>query len=112
VGPGQRVLGRHQHRDPGPARQPLHRELVAVAGPGDRTADDPDPARQASVTSGARAGSPEVAIPASETVPGLVTVAIPARNESASIRRVLDAVRSQTYPDLQIVVVDGSSEDD
>ena len=64
------------------------------------------------MTSGARAGSPEVAIPASETVPGLVTVAIPARNESASIRRVLDAVRSQTYPDLQIVVVDGSSEDD
>lgn len=61
---------------------------------------------------GARAASPTEAREVPEAVPGLVTVAVPARNESASIRNVLDAVRSQTYPDLQIVVVDGASDDD
>jgi cellulose synthase/poly-beta-1,6-N-acetylglucosamine synthase-like glycosyltransferase len=36
----------------------------------------------------------------------LVTVAIPARNEQASIEALLDSVRSQTHSRLQILVVD------
>ena len=42
----------------------------------------------------------------------LVTVVIPAYNESASIGACLDSVREQHYAHLQIVVVDGSSSDD
>ena len=42
----------------------------------------------------------------------LVTVAIPARNESATIAGVLDSVLAQTYEHLQIIVVDGDSDDD
>ena len=58
-------------------------------------------------------GGPEplAAGPDPEPVAGLVTVAVPARNEAASIRRLLEAVSAQTYPDLQILVVDGSSDD-
>ena len=41
----------------------------------------------------------------------LVTVAIPARNEQASIEALLDSVRSQTHERLQILVVDGMSTD-
>jgi glycosyltransferase involved in cell wall biosynthesis len=41
----------------------------------------------------------------------LVTVVIPARNEAASIGACLDSVRAQTHGELQIVVVDGDSED-
>ena len=40
-------------------------------------------------------------------VPGLVTVAIPARNEERSIGALLDRIRAQTHQNLQIVVVDG-----
>ncbi len=46
-----------------------------------------------------------------ELVPGLVTVAVPARNEEASIGALLDGLRAQTYGDLQILVVDGRSDD-
>jgi cellulose synthase/poly-beta-1,6-N-acetylglucosamine synthase-like glycosyltransferase len=42
----------------------------------------------------------------------LVTVAIPARNEQASIEELLDSVRSQTHRRLQILVLDGMSDDD
>jgi succinoglycan biosynthesis protein ExoA len=42
----------------------------------------------------------------------LVTVAIPARNESASIRALLDSVTRQTHRRLQILVLDGMSTDD
>ena len=41
----------------------------------------------------------------------LVTVAIPARNEEASIEALLDSVRSQTHRNLQILVLDGMSDD-
>jgi len=44
-------------------------------------------------------------------VPGLVTVAIPARNEERSIGALLDRIRAQTHQNLQIVVVDGRSDD-
>lgn len=42
----------------------------------------------------------------------LVTVAVPARNESASIEALLKSVRTQTHQHLQILVVDGDSTDD
>ena len=41
----------------------------------------------------------------------LVTVVIPAHNEAASIGACLDSVRAQTYPELQVVVVDDASDD-
>lgn len=42
----------------------------------------------------------------------LVTVVIPARDEQATIRGVLDDVLGQTYANLQVLVVDGLSADD
>ena len=42
----------------------------------------------------------------------LVTVAIPARNESASIGELLRSVTAQTHHRLQILVLDGMSTDD
>jgi succinoglycan biosynthesis protein ExoA len=46
--------------------------------------------------------------------PPMVTVVMPVRNEAAFIRRSLGAVMAQDYPRdrLEIVVVDGASEDD
>ncbi len=41
----------------------------------------------------------------------LVTVVIPARNEERTITHLLDSVVGQTYTDLQIIVIDGLSED-
>ena len=41
----------------------------------------------------------------------LVTVVIPARNEEHFIRGCLASVQAQDYSDLQIIVVDGASED-
>ena len=41
----------------------------------------------------------------------LVTVAIPARNEEATIGPLLDSVLAQTHTELQVVVVDGVSDD-
>lgn len=41
----------------------------------------------------------------------LVTVVIPARNEEVSIGACLDAVLAQDWPNLQVLVVDGDSED-
>lgn len=42
----------------------------------------------------------------------LVTVVIPAHNESAGIERTLDSVRRSSYKKLQILVVDDASTDD
>jgi glycosyltransferase involved in cell wall biosynthesis len=41
----------------------------------------------------------------------LATIVIPARNEEQFIARCLDSVLAQTYPNLEIVVVDGDSVD-
>lgn len=41
----------------------------------------------------------------------LVTVVIPARNEERAIEQAVRSVQRQTYQNLQIVVVDGDSED-
>lgn len=42
---------------------------------------------------------------------GLVTVLVPARNEEQSIKACLDSILAQTYSALQVVVVDGMSDD-
>lgn len=49
-----------------------------------------------------------MAIPEDE----LVTVVIPVRNESANIETSVRSVLDQTYRNLQVVVVDGDSDDD
>lgn len=41
----------------------------------------------------------------------LVSVVIPAHNESLVIRRTLDSVRKSTYPNMEIIVVDDGSKD-
>jgi cellulose synthase/poly-beta-1,6-N-acetylglucosamine synthase-like glycosyltransferase len=41
-----------------------------------------------------------------------VSVVIPARNEGRSIARCLDSVLAQTFRDIEVVVVDGDSDDD
>jgi succinoglycan biosynthesis protein ExoA len=41
----------------------------------------------------------------------LVTVLIPVRNEERSIERCLESVLRQDYPNLQVLVVDGASDD-
>jgi succinoglycan biosynthesis protein ExoA len=53
------------------------------------------------------------AMPAQEsTVDDLVTVVVPARNEEQSIRDCVASIQQQTYRNLQIIVVDGDSDDD
>ena len=54
--------------------------------------------------------TPQQPAPASND--DLVTVAIPARNESATIGALLESVLSQTHSNLQVLVVDGCSTDD
>ena len=49
--------------------------------------------------------TPQQPAPASND--DLVTVAIPARNESATIGALLESVLSQTHSNLQVLVVDG-----
>ena len=42
----------------------------------------------------------------------LVSVCIPARNEATNIAQIIEAVRAQTYKNIEILVVDDGSEDD
>jgi poly-beta-1,6-N-acetyl-D-glucosamine synthase len=42
----------------------------------------------------------------------LVSIVIPAHNESAAIKRTLDSVRKSSYPNIEIIVVDDGSKDD
>ena len=44
--------------------------------------------------------------------PPFVSVVIPARNEASNIRRTLDAVLSQHYPNFEVIVADDRSEDE
>ena len=44
-------------------------------------------------------------------VPGMVSVVVPAFNEEASISACLDALLNQSYPDIEILVLDGGSTD-
>ena len=41
-----------------------------------------------------------------------VSLIIPCHNEARTIRRTLDAVARQTYPDLEVIIVDDGSTDD
>jgi glycosyltransferase involved in cell wall biosynthesis/ADP-heptose:LPS heptosyltransferase len=47
----------------------------------------------------------------SRHVPGLVSVIIPAYNRTRMILEVVESVRAQTYPDIQLIVVDDGSTD-
>ena len=49
--------------------------------------------------------------PATDLTDELVTVVIPARNEERSIRACVASIQAQTHRNLQIIVVDGSSDD-
>lgn len=40
-----------------------------------------------------------------------VSVVLTTRNEEANIRNCLESVRRQTYPDIEIIVVDNNSDD-
>ena len=46
-----------------------------------------------------------------EEAPGLVTVVVPARNEERFIEECLRSICAQTYEDIEILVVDGASDD-
>ena len=46
-----------------------------------------------------------------ELVPGLVSVIVPIYNVEPFLRDCLDSLRAQTYPDLQVLVVDDGSTD-
>ena len=45
-------------------------------------------------------------------VPALISVIIPARNERRNIRRCLEALFDQTYPNYELIVVDDRSSDE
>lgn len=51
-------------------------------------------------------------VPDIDATGDLVTVVIPARNEAASIAALLDTVLGQSHEQLQVIVVDGMSDDD
>ncbi len=55
---------------------------------------------------------PEAVDPSQPGPPPLVSVIIPARNEARHIRACLQALSSQTYPNLEIIAVDDRSTDD
>lgn len=46
-----------------------------------------------------------------KTIP-LVTVVIPTKNSAQNLHKCLSAIKNQTYPNIEIIVVDNHSEDD
>jgi succinoglycan biosynthesis protein ExoA len=46
-----------------------------------------------------------------DEIPGLVTVVVPAKNEQRFIAACLDSICAQTYENIEILVVDGASDD-
>ncbi len=62
-----------------------------------------------------RQGQIEIIIPPSKppisAEAPLISIIIPARNEARNIRRCLEAIISQTYPNLELIVIDDRSTD-
>lgn len=44
-------------------------------------------------------------------IPVLISIIIPARNEARNIRRCVDALLDQTYPEIELIVIDDRSTD-
>ena len=49
--------------------------------------------------------------PSAETANPLISIIVPARNEARNIRRCIEALQSQTYSSLELIVVDDGSTD-
>lgn len=50
--------------------------------------------------------------PAVDRVPGLASIIIPSYNKARFIAQTLESLAAQTYPDIEIVIVDDGSSDD
>lgn len=50
--------------------------------------------------------------PVQKAIPGLASVIIPSYNKAPYIRATLDSLAAQTYPDVEIIVVDDASSDE
>jgi chlorobactene glucosyltransferase len=51
------------------------------------------------------------ASPSTNTPTPLISIIVPARNEALNIRHCIEALQSQTYSNLEIIVVDDASTD-
>ena len=89
----------------GLVRDAFDRGGVEVARPA-HASKDPSEARRSAAAADAGQGTASAAVDSR-----LVTVAIPARDEEPFIDACLRSVLSQTYGNLQVVVVDGGSRD-
>lgn len=58
-----------------------------------------------------RVGRPSVAQPVGRRVPGLASIIVPSYNKARFVAQTLDSLANQTYPDIEIVVVDDGSSD-
>ena len=69
------------------------------------------PADDALTSSGTSSGATSSETGSGAATQPLVTVVIPARNEEASIEACLSSVLTQDWTNLQVIVIDGASDD-